>query len=48
MRRRDHDGVGGMGRDAAGDLAIGVEGVLDGALLAASDGGHGERRMRTT
>ena len=34
-----------MGGHASGDLAVGGDGVGDGRLLAAPDGGHDERRM---
>ena len=34
-----------MGGHAAHDLAVGGDGVGDGRLLAATDGGHDERRM---
>lgn len=46
VRRDHHDGVGRVRGDAARHLAVGVDGVLDGALLPAAHLGHDERRMR--
>ncbi len=45
VRRGDDDKVGSVGGHASGDLAVGGDGVGDGRLLAAPDGGHDERRM---
>ena len=44
--RHHDDCLGRVGSDAARHLAIRVEGVLDGALLAPAYLGHGEGRMR--
>lgn len=35
-----------MGGDPPGHLLVGIDRRLDGALLAATHGGHDERRMR--
>ncbi len=43
--RGDDDKVGSVGGHASGDLAVGGDGIGDGRLLAAPDGGHDERRM---
>ena len=45
MGRGDDDKVGSVGGHASGDLAVGGDGIGDGRLLAAPDGGHDERRM---